>query len=686
LPALAISACLAAFWSLPFLFRLPYAADMGYEKVHEYGKNLFPAHLDWLFILAGAGAFLALLRRNRIGLFLAIMAVLSAVIFWQAPQARLWNARVLPFWFLSLYLLAGVAIAEGGVMVAESLRRDGLLGVSRWALLPIPIVATIASLSWVGFPLRILPLGHIDKAGQYNWLGIKSSDKSFIPDWVKWNYSGYESSGKGRKTEYFALLKTMSDLGRSPTGCGRAMWEYEPEEDQFGTPLALMLLPYWTHGCIDSMEGLYFESSATTPYHFLNAAELSLHPSNPVRGLTYPSSPNISEGVAHLQMLGVKYYMAITPETQTQADANSELRLVASSGPWPVTYYSGNAGSAKQRTWKIYQVASAEVVSPLLNQPVVMKGVSKGGKTWLTPSQSWYLDPSRRDVFYAASGPSSWARVSPQETNPPRASQPPTQISNINMADDSVSFDVDTVGVPVLVKVSYFPNWHAAGAKGPWRVTPNLMVVIPTSHHVRLHYGYTPVDLLGILISLIGVAGVVRLARSRPVRFRAARHFQVGAPPGMPPEHAVDTTSDPYHRLEAELAGAPATTGEPSERRDGNELDLWLGFPAGLDLARYHVADYGLRKQYRDRTPATAPPDGGTAIGTRATAPPDGGTAFGTPATAPPDGGTAFGTPAMGPRPVDADRDAERAADLHSDADWRPATADEPGRGGEADR
>ena len=154
-----------------------------------------------------------------------------------------------------------------------------------------------------------------------------------------------------------------------------------------------MLLPYWTHSCIGSMEGLYFESSATTPYHFLNAAELSLHPSNPVRGLDYPSAPNVVEGVQHLQMLGVKYYMALTPETQAQADADPALKVVATSGPWPVTYYSGNVGTTKQRTWKIYEVEDSAIVSPLREQPVVMKGVTKAGKTWLKPSEAWYLNP-----------------------------------------------------------------------------------------------------------------------------------------------------------------------------------------------------------------------------------------------------------------------------------------------------
>ena len=56
-------------------------------------------------------------------MWLTIMAVLSALIFRFAPQARLWNARVLPFWFLCLYLLAGVAFSETGSILVEAIER-----------------------------------------------------------------------------------------------------------------------------------------------------------------------------------------------------------------------------------------------------------------------------------------------------------------------------------------------------------------------------------------------------------------------------------------------------------------------------------------------------------------------------------------------------------------------------------
>ena len=90
--------------------------------------------------------------------------------------------------------------------------------------------------------------------------------------------------------------------------------------NNYGTSLALELLPYFTKGRIGSMEGLYFESSATTSFHFLTVSELAQHPSNPVRGLVYGTlDTDFDLGVKHLQMLGVRYFMVWTPEAQAKA-------------------------------------------------------------------------------------------------------------------------------------------------------------------------------------------------------------------------------------------------------------------------------------------------------------------------------------------------------------------------------
>jgi hypothetical protein len=93
----------------------------------------------------------------------------------------------------------------------------------------------------------------------------------------------------------------------------------------------------------------------------------------------------------------------------------------------------------------------------------------------------------------------------------------PATVTHIKQSDDSISFDVDKPGSPVLVKASYFPNWQASGAKGPYRVAPNQMVVVPTSRHVTLHYGYTGADRLGYALTLLGIVAVIALARRGPM-------------------------------------------------------------------------------------------------------------------------------------------------------------------------
>ncbi|MGH9076814.1 MAG: hypothetical protein ACRDY0_05075 [Acidimicrobiales bacterium] len=524
LPVLAVAGLLSAWWSLAFELRLPYATNMGYEKVTTYLSTLFSAKLTWLFVVAAIGAALSLARRSRVGVFFTTMAVLSALAFRVAPQSRLWNARVIPFWYLCLYLLVGVAFFEVGRLVLD-VRRGDLVNplrgpeVWRWpgwrapATFAVPVVTLLAAIAWVGFPLRILPFGHIDSAtGKYDWLGITSSDQSFVPDWVRWNYSGYESAAKPRRNEYFALMAAMRQVGRT-TGCGRAMWEYQPELNDMGTPDALMLLPYWTNGCIGSMEGLYYESSGTTPYHFLDAAELSVQPSDPVRGLPYATSPDVAIGVDHLKMFGVRYYMAISPTTEAQADADPSLRLVKRLGPYSVNYTTGPTTGVQQRYWNIYQVLGSTLVTPLANQPVVMRGVAGGNSAWLDASVSWYDDPSRWSVYETASGPASWARVGASDRTPPARPLPPVTVSNVKVGEQSMSFTVSRTGVPVVVNTSYFPNWRASGATGPYRAAPNVMVVVPTSHHVSLGYAPTGLNWFSYLLTALGVAGAVALWR-----------------------------------------------------------------------------------------------------------------------------------------------------------------------------
>ncbi len=508
---LPVGALISAFWTGPFYLNSAYMTDMGWEKLTNYSDSLFARTqlasqlsdrpgIEYLLVMAAVGALMAFAYCRRGEIFWVVMAVLAGVAFLYVPQSRLWNARLLPFYYLAVYLVGAIAIAEVGRTVARLIASD----VHRPPRVVLWITALAGLGAWIvvlGMPLRTLPFGTIDKDGvTYQWGPLKTKDSSFVTSWANWNFTGYE--GKTYYPEYYAVVQEMAKIGKEQ-GCGRAMWEYSDSLNNYGTPMALMLLPYWTNGCIGSMEGLYFEASATTPYHFLNQSELSAAPSDAMRDLPYVQGALTQNafdlGISHLQMLGVRYYMASTATTIGFAQNNHELTQLATSGPW-----------------HIYQVADSAEVTPLTNQPAVVNGADKGGKTWLNDTVNWYLDPSQWNVLLAASGPSNWQRIDSGAV-PGKRPVGTTKVSNIRSGTDTISFDVSKVGVPVEVKASYFPNWQVSGASGPYRVSPNMMVVIPTSTHVELSYGYTKTDYASYLLTLLGLVGLFALWRAKPV-------------------------------------------------------------------------------------------------------------------------------------------------------------------------
>ncbi|HQZ42718.1 MAG TPA: hypothetical protein PK735_07515 [Flavobacteriales bacterium] len=102
-------------------------------------------------------------------------------------------------------------------------------------------------------------------------------------------------------------------------------------------------------------------------------------------------------------------------------------------------------------------------------------------------------------------------------------------------SEQDITFDVSQVGVPVLVKVSYFPNWEVDGADGPYRIAPNSMVVVPTSTHVRLHYEPQALDRIAYLLTFLGIALMIFWRVRGDVRHRSAHPF-ITLPDGVGPE------------------------------------------------------------------------------------------------------------------------------------------------------
>ena len=548
-----ISVGLSAWWLTSFVTTQKYTNSMGYTNdpvntLHDIFTQLGwftstggAAGDRWVIVLAIIALIVAFWVRDRLGMILTTLTVLSIGAYVFDPQNVIWNERLVPFWFITIHLSAGWLFGYTLMRWAKrSPNRLGRfvvqIGESKFSFAhesaggdapaPVPVEARHAATDDTFVASSYVDEDDPVEDDATRWrrrsaratviiliLGLLSTVPGLIPPvasalslnttgnqvsgWAQWNYSGYQA--KPAWPEYNDLMTTMADVGKK-YGCGRAMWEYNADQNRFGTPEALMLMPYWTNNCIDSMEGLYFESSATTPYHFLDQAELSVSPSNPMVGLPY-GGLDVAFGVEHLQMLGVRYYVAFSRSVIAQANADPELTLIAKTRKWP----------SPGDQWFVYKIASSPMVQPLSTLPnIVANTTSRVG--WLQANTKWWLDPKLWGTVAATTGPSNWPNATSVETMDTHTSLPKVTVSEVKVGLQSISFHVSRIGVPVLVKISYFPRWHATGATGPYRVSPNLMVVIPTANDVSMVYGSTPLLTVSNYISdLVALAGVVTL-------------------------------------------------------------------------------------------------------------------------------------------------------------------------------
>ncbi|MGA1219594.1 MAG: hypothetical protein ACO3XP_03015 [Ilumatobacteraceae bacterium] len=535
---------LVAWWVGPFLMNHEYMTDMKYGPRPEGAEDSFwdmffplAAPLDVVItVLAVIGMLWSVLRRDKNGSALGITGLVLVAGVYLARDSLpviglLWNPRLLPFLYLVRYMLMMVgAVAVMNVVWNVVKERNAVNPVGPRVATGFGAVSALGVLIVLGFMFQVLPGGGItthNGAQVYGWGPFKATSTNVRASgdgWSSYNFTGYEGRGVAY-AEYHSIVQAMESLGTDPShGCGRALWENSPDNGQYGTTMALMLLPFWTDGCIGSMEALFFEASGTTPYSFLATAAMSKQSSNPVRELRYVDN-NGSVGVRHLQDLGVKYAMVRTEEAKVEARQQPELTLVASSGPW-----------------EVFEVTGAEIVVPLDVRPVVVNSRSGDQRErHLELGTSWFQNPTDWAALPADDGPASWQRIdavvdlSRQEGVPggpgrrvdivvpgepiERVELPSIEVSNVVISQDSIEFDVDQVGVPVLIRVSYFPNWSVTGADAVYRVAPNAMVVVPSSEHVSLSFGRTGLDWVTVLLSLAGIGLCIRWRREGDASF-----------------------------------------------------------------------------------------------------------------------------------------------------------------------
>lgn len=529
---------IAAFWALPLIARIGLTSDMAWTPLGRW-EDVFPVEL-WLLVPVAIPAAVWAVRRTTRVLPL-IAATLLPVIYFPLPAIlpelapelfdgerwKLWNGRLLPYWYFGVAFFAALGL---GVAVMWLSRRLPSRLHAHWARAVIAtsfavatglvvqstefpgwawIVVVVVGLGALGVSLLLAPSVNTrtlltGTAAAVVVLGA-TAGVTFVDGWAKWNYEGYEA--KEPWPEYEGL---MAELDTFPGG--RVQWESNSDLNQYGTPMSPMLIPYWTEGSHQSMEGVYFESSLTTPFHFINHSEMSFEPSNPIPGLQYHTF-EMERGLTHMDLYGVEYYVSFTPEAAEKANGIEGFNEVAVTEPF-----------------HIFELPETNLVVPATHQPAVYEVPERGlfaslmGSSTVTGDEGeplpsfhdlsleWYEDVENMDRWIVAGGPDEWPRIQSIEQRPDVELEVPAEaVSDIVVDDHRISFSTEAVGVPHLVKVSYFPNWQATGADGPWRASPSLMVVVPTEEDVVIEFEDTWAETGGKVLTLGGLGALAVL-------------------------------------------------------------------------------------------------------------------------------------------------------------------------------
>ena len=561
---LIVGLLIASIWLVPLFARFEYTSNMRYEKLVDlastpganevYELYISPAYFLWpVFIPAAIGFILSatLLRKSIVPVL--VTATVMGVVFVMWPEGHAWNLRFLPFWYIFIFFVAAVGYGElfripSAIMsrVAYSQKNRNLLNGTR--ILTAGITGLLVLLFFIG----LIGVGQHPKdvsgCPVVPDTRVFKDRRGFAHSWAEYNFEGYErkpqdnscgqkSSDKKNYTSYTEFKTLMDTMAKLPAG--RALWE--PSEGAYGTTLALTLLPYYTDHRIASQEGLYYEAAGSTAYHFLTVAEVSKTPSNPMRwpkceankdgtkkdpncfDSYYGTLADFDRGIEHMKMMGVTYYLAHSQEAKTAAQSSKKLELVASVADQDTFNPIG---------WDIYKIKGASVVEPLAVDPIVITDKTKPSD-WAQSGNKWLYDWFNAVGQYPEfvnDGPSSWKRETAKKAleNPmpvsEQKSKSKVKVSNVKIKQDSVSFNVDKIGEPVLVKVSYYPTFKASGAEKIYRASPNSMVVIPTSKNVKIEMKRDKVEWLSIVLFFLGIIGLIllKIGEKRPIKHLSA--------------------------------------------------------------------------------------------------------------------------------------------------------------------
>ena len=495
----------AARFSIVLFLNLEFTTNMTYTPYTQLSDLV---KSDVLPIVIGTAIYIISSKSKTslkaISGFEIYLLFISIYLFFYGPESALWNGRIVPFFNLGIIILFfnllhfDIKNLTKKIQGKYPLLLFILLINSYFMYLYYSKWGNTYSITAISVILIVLFMFLIS-INSRNFLfyttivSLTFGTLSYLPHWLNWNFSGYES--KSNWTDITTLYEGLDTL--EP---GRIMWEPNSDLNKYGTPMVLMTIPMFTDH--QSVEGLYFDSSITTPFHFLAVSGVAERPSNPVGGLTYING-EFDKGFRLMEDLGVDYFIAYTSSIKDKANKDENFNFLFSNEVFNV--YSINTEKVELVGDNLYIFESPDFYERLRNA-VLREGSEQ---SFFESAYKSFKDELNYKII--ENYDESFADPSDKNTT--------LLISDLNIQNELISFKTNKPNQLHLIKVSYFPNWKIKNGYGPYRISPSFMAVIPKDEFVEIKFESSNVEKALNLLSILSLFGALLIAYKYKKRF-----------------------------------------------------------------------------------------------------------------------------------------------------------------------
>jgi len=470
--------CLMGFWLVPLLVFLPYTTRFSIKWIFsspvQMLREIFPVILYPFIICSLAGTLWMFFPKkeryrysNRMSQpsgYVWFLCFSGLFLYFAGYRLGLVDIRFLPFF--QFFLVIGGAFIWKRVSISNNRK-----------ILAALLILLLTCL-WV------------------------DSRETLSRNWARYNFAGFETK------PLWEPFNAVNQFLKGGIKDARVMYEHSIRNQGAGTVRAFENLPLFSGR--STLEGVYIQGSLSVPFIFYLQSEMSQKPSTPIPDYNY-SRFNLVKAHEHLNLFNVGEVILVEPETIKAAAKSLLFDFIYRAGPFEIYRVNGNSGKYVE--------------------PVIQKPVMAPTKDWRKRSYKWFRlgDLSVPLVFKDTPDQKDHSRFQFPKTLdmkalPKSPLEPPGRIREI-IKQGEIVIENASPGKPLLIKISYHPNWKVEGADQIYLVSPAFMLIYPQKTTVRLHYGRSWPDYLGGFLSVTALLALMLSPWAAPFGHWFSKNF-----------------------------------------------------------------------------------------------------------------------------------------------------------------